>query len=116
MIAIDIDAPFQSWRGLGPILHWVQPGFKADPSTGKLTSSEPFITNYIGPAPPPPSGPHRYCFFLYKQPETLDVSKYAPKDGKKVGNVARMWFDLEKYEKEMGLTEGIVAGNYFVSN
>ncbi|KAH8697884.1 putative phosphatidylethanolamine-binding protein [Talaromyces proteolyticus] len=116
LVAIDIDAPFPSWRGLGPILHWVQPGFKHDPETGNLTTSEPFITNYIGPAPPPPSSPHRYCFFLYEQPESLVVSEHAPKGGKKVGNAARMWFDLEGYESKIGLKGGIVAGNWFVSN
>ncbi|CRG86554.1 hypothetical protein PISL3812_03563 [Talaromyces islandicus] len=117
LIAIDIDAPFPSWRGLGPILHWVQPGYKHDAASGKLTTSEPFIANYIGPAPPPPSSPHRYCFFLYEQPASLAVKDLAPKDGKKVGNVARMWFDLEKYESQLGLKGGsIVAGNFFVSN
>ncbi|KAE8550992.1 hypothetical protein TMatcc_009067 [Talaromyces marneffei ATCC 18224] len=39
MIAIDIDAPFPSWRGLGPILHWVQPNLKLDPATGRSTGS-----------------------------------------------------------------------------
>ncbi|EED16917.1 phosphatidylethanolamine-binding protein, putative [Talaromyces stipitatus ATCC 10500] len=119
MIAIDIDAPFPSWRGLGPILHWVQPNLKPDPVTGRLSPPGPesYIVNYIGPAPPPPSSPHRYCFFLYRQPEGLDVDKYiAKRGGKKVGNVARMWFDLEKHERELGLKGGIVAGNYFVSN
>lgn len=119
MIAIDIDAPFPSWRGLGPILHWVQPNLKPDPATGILStpSADSFIANYIGPAPPPPSSPHRYCFFLYKQPAGLDVDKYvAKRGGKKVGNGARMWFDLEKYETELGLKEAIVAGNFFVSN
>lgn len=45
------------------------------------------------------------------------MDKYvAKRGGKKVGNGARMWFDLEKYERELGLTEGIVAGNFFLSN
>lgn len=121
MIGIDIDAPFPSWRGLGPILHWVQPNLKPDLASGKLAASPSTETtvmvDYIGPAPPPPSSPHRYCFFLYKQPAGLDVESFhAKRGGKKVGNFARMWFDLEKYEKEMGLTAGIVAGNFFLSN
>ena len=28
VIALDLDAPFPSWKGLGPILHWIQPGLK----------------------------------------------------------------------------------------
>lgn len=45
------------------------------------------------------------------------MAKYVSKrGGKKVGNAARMWFDLEKYERELGLKEGIVEGNFLISN
>lgn len=118
MIGLDLDAPFPSFDKLGPILHWLQSGLKAGTSPGDapLESSEPFIANYIGPAPPPVSSPHRYIFFLYEQPEAFDgVNEFAPKDGKTLGVGSRMWASLNEWEKKLGLGE-VVAVNYFKSN
>lgn len=114
-IGIDIDAPFPSWSGLGPILHWIQPGFKPTAGSSTLTSNEPFVANYIGPAPPPLGGPHRYVFFLYEQPADFDARRYAPPDGKTMGNGKRLWYDLDAFEKEANLAPPL-AVNYFKSN
>jgi len=119
-IGLDIDAPFPSLTILGPILHWIQPGFTADPTpaadgTTSLKTTEPFVANYIGPAPPPGSSPHRYVVLLYEQPQGFDGKKLAPPNGAKVGNFQRMRWDLEAWGKEVGLGE-VVAVNYFVSN
>jgi phosphatidylethanolamine-binding protein (PEBP) family uncharacterized protein len=117
VIGLDIDAPFPSFDVLGPILHWVQPGLKAEPADGGsvLKATEPFVANYIGPAPPPGSSPHRYVFFLYEQPAGFDGTKYAPKDGKPLGNFSRMWASLDGLEKEYKLGP-VLAANYFKSN
>lgn len=122
VISLDLDAPFQSWTVLGPILHWIQPCLKPESSetaadgVAKLTWSDtPFIANYIGPAPPPGSGPHRYVFFLYEQPDDFDGAKWAPPGGKKLGNRPRMRYDLDAFEKEAKLGP-VIAVNYFVSN
>ncbi|KAK4493620.1 hypothetical protein PRZ48_015287 [Zasmidium cellare] len=115
LISLDLDAPFQSFRALGPILHWIQPGFVLDTTTSTLVSKEPFIANYIGPAPPPGSGPHRYSFYLFQQPEGFDGKKFAPADGKEMGNWGRMRFDLDAWIAKAGLGDPIAA-NYFTSN
>lgn len=115
VIGLDIDAPFKSFDVLGPILHWIQPGLKGADTTGTLTSTDPFVANYIGPAPPPLSGPHRYVFLLYEQPADFDGKKYAPAEGQKLGNGKRMWFDLGAFEKKTKLGP-VLAANYFVSN
>lgn len=118
-VGLDIDAPFPSFGVLGPILHWIQPGFKPEaPSEGgivKLKSTEPFVANYIGPAPPPGSSPHRYIFFLYEQPEGFEGAQYAPANGKELSNWFRMRYDLDNWEREIGLG-GVVGCNYFTSN
>lgn len=121
-MGLDLDAPFQSITVLGPILHWIQPGLKAVPSPDgsriELSSQDtPFIANYIGPAPPPPSGPHRYVFFLYEQPADFDVERHliVKEKGKAVGNGKRIRYDLEAFERQASLWD-IVAGNFFVSN
>lgn len=114
VVALDLDAPFTWWRGLGPILHWIQPGYKAG-AGGVLTSSEPFVANYIGPAPPPGSAPHRYSFYVFNQPVDFDGSKHAPADGKPLGNMHRMRFDLDEWIKKAKLADPLAA-NYFLSN
>lgn len=112
-MTLDIDAPFPSFNVLGPILHWVQPDVKASELT--LNTEAPFIANYIGPAPPPGSGPHRYVFFLFEQPAGFDARKYAPPGGKNLSNMSRMRYNLDSWVKEVGLGE-ILALNYFKSN
>ncbi|KAJ8606773.1 hypothetical protein MRB53_040699 [Persea americana] len=115
VVALDLDAPFQSFTVLGPILHWIQPGFRAAPD-GRLTSSEPFVAKYIGPAPPPGSGPHRYTFYLFVQPKDFDGKKYAPADGKPLSTWLRMrWFDRDAWIRKVGAAVPIAA-NYFTSN
>lgn len=120
VIGLDIDAPFPSFGVLGPILHWIQPGLQptpleSDPSTYTLNATVPFVANYIGPAPPPGSSPHRYIFILYEQPAAFKGEKYAPPNGQNLGNMQRMRYDLDSWEKEIGL-ESILAVNYFNSN
>ena len=114
VVGLDLDAPFVSLPVLGPILHWVQSGLVAG-ADGVLEAKAPFTANYIGPAPPPGAAPHRYVFLLYEQPAGYDVAKYAPADGKKLGNAKRMFYRLENLEKEIKLGP-VIAANYFKSN
>ncbi|KAJ6107384.1 hypothetical protein N7523_008707 [Penicillium sp. IBT 18751x] len=114
IVGLDIDAPFPSFGVLGPILHWIQPGVKITESS-TLDTSAPFIANYIGPAPPPGSSPHRYIFFLFEEPAGFEPKKYAPADGKTLSNWYRMRYDLDSWAKEIGLGS-VLAFNYFNSN
>ncbi|KAJ5743017.1 hypothetical protein N7533_010119 [Penicillium manginii] len=114
VVSLDIDAPFPSFGALGPILHWIQPGVKVTDSSS-LDTRQPFVANYIGPAPPPGSSPHRYIFFLYEEPEGFDFKKHAPRNGKKLGNMSRMRYDLDSWAEQVGLGP-VVAFNYFKSN
>ncbi|PQE10894.1 protease inhibitor (Tfs1) protein [Rutstroemia sp. NJR-2017a WRK4] len=114
VVTLDLDAPYPSFGALGPILHWLQPGFKAGPNN-VLTSDEPFIANYIAPTPPPGSAPHRYTFYLFEQPAEFDAKKYAPAEGKALSNWSRMRYDLDEWQKTAKLGEPL-AVNYFLSN
>ncbi|KAA8642719.1 YbhB/YbcL family Raf kinase inhibitor-like protein [Aspergillus tanneri] len=120
VIGLDIDAPFPSFGVLGPILHWIQPGLQptpsdSDPNVHTLKVTAPFVANYIGPAPPPGSSPHRYIFILYEQPAGFNGKKYAPPSGQNLGNMHRMRYNLDSWEKEIRLGS-TVAANYFNSN
>ncbi|KAI8956639.1 putative protease inhibitor [Daldinia sp. FL1419] len=119
LINLDLDAPFPSFSVLGPVAHWIQSDLKPTPAADGngyvLKSTAPFIMNYVGPAPKLFSGPHRYVFFLYEQPEDFDVKKHAPAGGKPVGIPPRALFDLDAWEKKLKLGP-VVAVNYFNSN
>lgn len=121
VVCLDLDAPHPSFPVLGPILHWAQPGLQAASSAEDahvkdgLKPSQPFIANYAGPGPPPGSPPHRYCFFLYEQPESFDIKAHAPANGAQMGILPRMRYSLDKWGKAAQLGP-IVAANYFVSN
>lgn len=71
-VLIDPDAPtpddpkFAYWR------HWVVANISssaADVSAGKT------LTEYLAPGPKDESGPHRYLFLLFKEPEDLKLEK-----------------------------------------
>ncbi|KAB8304875.1 hypothetical protein EYC80_004206 [Monilinia laxa] len=114
VVILDLDAPFPSFGFHALILHWILSGRKAGRGNA-LTSDTPFIANYIGPAPPPGSGPYRYSFYLFEQPEDLDGEKYAPAGGKTLSNWFRMRYDLDNWQKTAKLGEPLAA-NYFLSN
>ncbi|KAJ5941327.1 hypothetical protein N7516_001495 [Penicillium verrucosum] len=114
VVSLDTDAPFPSFGILGPILHWIQSDIKVT-SEGVLVSDAPFIANYIGPAPPPMSAPHRYMFFLYEQPAGFDLTAHAPAAGKKFGNSNRIRYDLDAWAESIKLGP-LVAFNYFTCN
>jgi phosphatidylethanolamine-binding protein (PEBP) family uncharacterized protein len=116
VISLDLDAPFISVPILGPILHWLQGGFKVSASApGKLESTEAPVAEYIAPAPPPGAAPHRYVFFLYEQPAGFEGKKFAPANGKPFPVTSRMFTSLDDWEKKIGLGE-VLALNYFKSN
>ncbi|OOQ91242.1 putative protease inhibitor (Tfs1) [Penicillium brasilianum] len=114
VVSLDIDAPFPSFDVLGPILHWIQPGVKVTES-GTLDTTAPFVANYIGPAPPPGSSPHRYIFFLYEEPAGFDAKAHAPPNGQKLSNWNRMRYDFDAWAKKVNLGSA-AAFNYFNSN
>lgn len=114
VVSLDTDAPFPSFGILGPILHWIQSDIKVT-SEGVLVSDAPFIANYIGPAPPPMSAPHRYMFFLYEQPSGFDPTAHAPTGGKKFGNSNRIRYDLDAWAESIKLGP-LVAFSYFTCN
>lgn len=97
-------APF-----LGPILHWIQSDITADPATGALKVTTTPVCSFIGPAPPPGST-HRYCFFLYEQPDGFDAKQYP-----QPSMMGRMFTSLDDFEKKAGLGK-IVACNHFTSS
>ncbi|KAF5329805.1 hypothetical protein D9619_009404 [Psilocybe cf. subviscida] len=69
MVMTDPDAPSRQDPKWGQFRHWVLPGLKL-PAGGSLQAqkTKPAATPYMGPAPPPGSGFHRYIFLLFQEP------------------------------------------------
>ncbi|SAM03475.1 hypothetical protein [Absidia glauca] len=67
LMLIDPDAPTIADPKWGPWRHWIVvniPGERQSSNSAQSTQ----LTSYVGPAPPPKTGDHRYIFLLYKQP------------------------------------------------
>ncbi|KAH8807762.1 putative protease inhibitor [Xylogone sp. PMI_703] len=114
IVELDLDAPFNSFPFLSPILHWIAPGYTKQESN-ILNSMTPAIASYAPPGPPPGSGPHRYVFLLYEQPENFNAAKYAAPEGKEMGIRPRIRFDYATFEKDLELGP-VLAANYYASN
>ncbi|KAJ9488664.1 hypothetical protein VN97_g4624 [Penicillium thymicola] len=108
------EPPKLSFAGANPTSTYLVSDIKVT-SEGVLVSDAPFIANYIGPAPPPMSAPHRYMFFLYEQPAGFDLTAHAPAGGKKFGNSNRMRYDLDAWAENIKLGP-LVAFNYLTCN
>ncbi|KAJ5165326.1 Protease inhibitor (Tfs1) [Penicillium coprophilum] len=114
IVSLDIDAPFPAFAILSPILHWIQSDVKVT-SDATLKFDQPFVADYLSPAPPPISAPHRYLFFLYEQPERLNFTAYAPAGGNNISMLNRIRYDLDAWAEEIELGPP-VAFNYFTCN
>src|ERR1700748_3098513 len=112
VVAIDLDAPFPSFPVLGPICHSIQTDLQASgqPDGEGFVKLEAIgidpVISYISPRPPPLSGPHRYVFLLWEQPEGIGAEKVRNELGlsKEVGISARVRWDEEEFEKKLGLS------------
>lgn len=71
---IDPDAPtpddpkFAYWR------HWVVSNIPSSSSRGDVKEGRT-LTQYLAPGPKDESGPHRYLFLLFKEPESFSIEK-----------------------------------------
>ncbi|OAP62310.1 hypothetical protein AYL99_04513 [Fonsecaea erecta] len=113
VVNLDLDAPFPSFALLSPALHWLQTGLTVEGPSGDLTSPDPAVVHWVGPGPPPFSGPHRYIFLLYDQPTDFDAGQFTKAGG--FGAKERMRWDLSRFEQQAKLGPA-VAATYFLSN
>ncbi|GAA6063573.1 hypothetical protein JCM10212_003152 [Sporobolomyces blumeae] len=120
LLVIDPDAPTRPDPKWGPFLHFIQPGLKprsvdeiealhADKTSrsgaddgedaGIWASNEgtKSLVEWLGPAPPEGSGPHRYVYLLYRQPNSeVKLPKSSPQGGIK-DMEDRKQFDFESF-------------------
>ncbi|KAA8897514.1 phosphatidylethanolamine-binding protein [Sphaerosporella brunnea] len=110
IIALDPDAP--SWAS--PVLHFMNTNFSAaelEEGSKNLTSTNKNATApWLDPAPPAGTGPHRYIFLLFEQPE----GNFHVKDVPGTSTSDRLTFDVERWRKDNHL-HNAVAGTYFLA-
>ncbi|KAK3358327.1 putative protease inhibitor [Lasiosphaeria ovina] len=123
-ISVDLDAPFVSFAVLAPALH----GIDADLVAASAPDADGFVAldaaspdaawnpmPWVGPGPPSISGPHRYVFLLFAQPDGLDAAKVKSLLGiKGTGLWPRVRWDEEAAEKKLGVGE-LLAGTFFTT-
>jgi len=108
IVMCDPDAPSRADPKYRCWLHWLVVNVVHPSSIGEGYEITP---HYQGPAPPPKTGLHRYCFLVYKQSGVFDVSKLA-----KVAENKRGGWQLKDFLKDHAATipDGPpIAGNYF---
>ncbi|KIH67634.1 phosphatidylethanolamine-binding protein [Ancylostoma duodenale] len=94
---IDADAPSRKDPFLRDYLHWLVVNI---PGSHVRNGDE--LAPYMGPRPPPGSGPHRYYILLYKQRRPISSKKMR----------SRANFETHKFASRNDLGAP-VAGNYF---
>ncbi|KAI8337682.1 phosphatidylethanolamine-binding protein [Chlamydoabsidia padenii] len=105
LFLVDPDAPSRSDPKNGPWRHWVVTNIPGG-QQAQVNASSTQLTNYMGPAPPPGSGDHRYIFLLYKQ-----ANKNNSFEALAQGVQDRRTFDFKQYAATNQLE--LVAANFF---
>lgn len=122
-ISLDPDAPFATFPFLSPILHSCQTGLSGangdidEEGWTRLTATEQPAAPWIPPKPPRISGPHRYVFLIWVQPEGVTREKVWEMMGwgENVGLGKRIRWDIESFVRKVGLGK-IIGGAWFVSS
>ncbi|KAF7352605.1 PEBP-like protein [Mycena venus] len=65
----DPDAPTPQNTTFAQFRHLLGAGYRWNADTGVLTNTTAALTEFVPPAPPPKSDPHRYLVLIYEQSE-----------------------------------------------
>ncbi|KAI8884803.1 PEBP-like protein [Backusella circina FSU 941] len=101
LVLIDPDAPTRDDPKMSPYRHWVVCNIPGSSNFVQATE----ISSYMGPAPPPGTGDHRYIYLLYKQPSAGASAQVLSKN--------RGCWAHDAYVKESKLE--LVSVNFFIS-
>ncbi|KAF9990392.1 hypothetical protein BGZ75_002173 [Mortierella antarctica] len=75
LIMTDPDAPSRKDPKFREYRHWIVSNIAGSSDFQPAGISQgTVVTNYMGPAPPAGTGPHRYVFLLYKQTPSTNVA------------------------------------------
>ncbi|KAI5819182.1 hypothetical protein BZA77DRAFT_304612 [Pyronema omphalodes] len=109
IVLTDPDAPSRSDPKNAEFCHWIQTGLTSDDTI--FYSKTYALVKYMGPAPPPKTGKHRYVFLLYRG-GNKDLK--APRDRPRWGYPEQkkgVTIGVRKWAEESGLE--LVGANFF---
>ncbi|KAG0267014.1 hypothetical protein BG011_009762 [Mortierella polycephala] len=107
LIMTDPDAPSRKEPSMREYRHWVVSNiFGTSDFQPAAVSQGTELTEYMGPAPPKGSGPHRYVFLLYKQTPSSNVSALSSPL-----TTQRQGFKAHQFTSQADLE--LVGANYF---
>ena len=103
---IDPDSPSRDDVVVPQVLHYLKTDFSVSEFTDLASSVNPSLS-YVGPSASVGTGPHRYIFLLYVQPDGFAV-KGVPSESNRAG------FNVSDWRVTNGL-KAAVAGIHFVA-
>ncbi|KDE03930.1 hypothetical protein MVLG_05622 [Microbotryum lychnidis-dioicae p1A1 Lamole] len=111
VLSFDPDAPSREDQKFGPWRHLIQGGLKVKPESTEVTVIEEPLTPWAPPSPGQGTGPHRYCFALYKQTQTiLPMAEQSHIQGNE--RPERRTFKVADFAQQNGLE--LIGFNYFL--
>ncbi|KAF8475953.1 phosphatidylethanolamine-binding protein [Kalaharituber pfeilii] len=120
IVMTDPDAPSRDDPKWSEFCHWISSDVKL-PSIETIATAESVevalakggkeIVEYMGPAPPAGTGPHRYVFLLYKHGSRTSASLTGPADNRKNWGTGKARHGARQWAKDNDLT--LVAANFF---
>ncbi|CAI4046645.1 hypothetical protein N7582_003862 [Saccharomyces uvarum] len=124
LVMTDPDAPSKTDHKWSEFCHLVESDLKLlNKSTHESAGATDFfasefnstgsrtLVEYMGPAPPKGSGPHRYVFLLFKQPKGVDSSKFSKIRDRPNWGYSSPATGVYKWAQENNLK--LVASNFF---
>jgi len=114
LMMVDPDAPNAKTHEYRHWLHWLITNIPSSAAHADHFDVHKgnVLATYQGPAPPAGSGPHRYVFLIYQQPDQLDSLKLQKITERPNFNI-QSWID-EVFGSEKGAAKPqLVAGNFF---
>lgn len=127
IVLTDPDAPSREDPKWSEFCHWIAPlpsaavipvqdSTEADKrhstSNDKKKVSEQ-VVEYMGPAPPPKTGKHRYVFVLLKGDKSVVGKLKGPAEGRKNWETGKPRHGVRQWAEEYGLK--VVGANFFMA-
>lgn len=127
IVMTDPDAPSREDPKWSEFCHWIAPlpttavlpvqnheeAAKRHGAPDEQRKVKSQVVEYMGPAPPPKTGKHRYVFVLLKG-DAKDISKLkGPSEVRKNWNTDKPRHGVRQWAKEYGLE--VVGANFFVA-
>jgi len=118
LMMVDPDAPNNKTHEYRHWLHWLITNIPESAAHADYFDVHKgnVLAPYKGPAASAESGPHRYVFLVYKQPEQLDTLKLHPINERRNFNISDWMTEVFGTDKKGATKPELWAGNFYAEN